>query len=91
MKCLAQRSLGFVAPAVARWLCNGEMLPTACGFLMADAEAWVDQPLTPVSYAGVAHRTRVRAVTPGAGTGQTGAGYSGGVNSTGPVNRVGVR
>ena len=90
--------------AAAGWLCNGEIGSTSHGGLVATAEAVVGRPATPVSYAGVARRTTVRVATPGvgapgvgalpgAGAGQVGVGYSGGVgvNLGGPVNRVGVR
>lgn len=89
--------------AAAGWLCNGEIGPTSSG-PVATAEARLGRPATPVSYAGVARRTTVRVATPGvgapgvgvlpgAGAGQAGVGYSGGVgvNLGGPVNRVGVR
>lgn len=68
---------------------------------IASADAVVGRPATPVSYAGVARRTTVRAVTPGAGA--PGVGVTPGVgvgapgvgaapaNRGGPVNRVGVR
>jgi hypothetical protein len=108
--------------AATAWLCNGVIGPTTSGGLVATAEARFGRPATPVSYAGVARRTTVRAATPGvgapgygarpgygyggvggcasgvgvlpgAGAGQAGVGYSGGVgvNLGGPVNRVGVR
>ena len=78
--------------ATAMWLFNGQSSPT--GFdLVAAAEAVVGAPATPVSYAGVARRTTVRAVTPGVGA--PGVGVAPGVNTPtnvgGPVNRVGVR
>lgn len=90
--------------AAAGWLWNGEIQPTLHGDLAVIAEAVVGAPATPVSYAGVARRSTVGAggvggpasgvgVLPGAGAGQAGVGYSGGVgvNLGGPVNRVGVR
>lgn len=73
---------------------------------MSFAHAVVGCPATPVSYAGVARRSTVGVkaggvggpasgvgVLAGAGAGQAGVGYSGGVrlNLGGPVNRVGVR
>jgi hypothetical protein len=48
--------------AIAGWMGNG-----SDGSLVATAEAVVGRPATPVSYAGVARRTTVRAVTPGLG------------------------
>jgi hypothetical protein len=70
---------------------SGEIPRNAQDGLVATAAAVVGAPVTPVSYAGVARRTTVRAATPGAG--QAGVGYSAGVgmNLGGPVNRVGVR
>jgi hypothetical protein len=68
------------ALAVAGWLCNGDLRPTLDGGLIANAEAVVGRPATPVSYAGVARRTTVRAVTPGVGAGGVG----------GPASGVGV-
>jgi hypothetical protein len=71
--------LGFcLASAGLFW--NGEIWPTAEGGLVTSAEARVGRPLTPVSYAGVARRTTVRAVTPGVGAGGVG----------GPASGVGV-
>ena len=77
--------------AVAVWVWNGDIRPTMHGDLLNTAEAVVGAPATPVSYAGVARRTTVRAVTPDVGD-AAGVGYSGGVgvNLGGPVNRVGV-
>ena len=49
--------------AAAIWLCNDG----TDGNLVATAQAVVGRPATPVSYAGVARRTTVRAATPGAG------------------------
>jgi hypothetical protein len=87
--------------AAAGWLCNGEIGPTLHGGLVATAEAVVGRPATPVSYAGVARRTTVRAVTPGVGAPGVGVAPRPGVgapgvgvapaNRGGPVNRVGVR
>jgi hypothetical protein len=85
--------------AVAGWLWSWG--PTATGGLVATAQAVVGAPATPVSYAGVARRTTVRAATPGVGA--PGVGVTPGVgvgapgvgaapaNRGGPVNRVGVR
>ena len=90
--------LGLVAAGLI-W--NGEIRPTSNKGMIATAEAVVGRPATPVSYAGVARRTTVRAVTPGAGA--PGVGVTPGVgvgapgpgvspaNAGGPVNRVGVR
>ena len=96
MKTTARRTLSGLALAVAGWLCNG-----ADGQLVATAQAVVGRPATPVSYAGVARRTTVRAATPGAGAPGVGVRPGVGVgapgvgpapaNRGGPVNRVGVR
>jgi hypothetical protein len=56
---------------------NGEIWPTAGQGFVSTAEAVVGRPVTPVSYAGVARRTTVRAGSA--------------PNAGGPVNRVGVR
>ena len=71
------------ALAVAGWLCNGEIGPTAHGGMVATAEAVVGRPATPVSYAGVARRTTVRAVTPGAGAPGVGVAPRPGVGAPG--------
>lgn len=82
--------------AVAGWLWNGEIRPTSHGGLLANAEAVIGRPATPVSYAGVARRSTVGAgapgvgVTPGVGAGAPGVGAAP-ANRGGPVNRVGVR
>lgn len=96
MKTTARRTLSGLALTVAGWLCNG-----ADGQLVATAQAVVGRPATPVSYAGVARRTTVRAATPGAGAPGVGVRPGVGVgapgvgpapaNRGGPVNRVGVR
>jgi len=93
-------ALSFGAFAV---LWSGDVVAPGRG-LVAPAEAVVGRPATPVSYAGVARRSTVGrggiggpasgvGVLPGAGAGQVGLGYSGGVgvNLGGPVNRVGIR
>jgi len=67
--------------AAAGWLWNGEIQPTLHGDLVAIAEAVVGAPATPVSYAGVARRTTVRAVTPGVGA--PGVGVAPGVGAGG--------
>jgi hypothetical protein len=94
-----------VAVVAAGLLMNAEIRPVP-HLLVSSAEAIIGAPLTPVSYAGVARRSTVGVgyggvggpasgigVLPGAGAGQVGVGYSGGVgvNLGGPVNRVGVR
>ncbi|MBN1548399.1 MAG: hypothetical protein JW902_17245 [Syntrophaceae bacterium] len=85
-KCLL--ILGLVA---AGCLWNGEIQPTLRGDLVSIAEAVVGAPATPVSYAGVARRTTVRAVTPGVGA--PGVGVAPGVGAGGvggPASGVGV-
>jgi hypothetical protein len=68
------------ALAATAWISNGHIGPTASGGLIASAHAVVGRPVTPVSYAGVARRTTVRAATPGVGYGGVG----------GPASGVGV-
>ena len=51
-----------VALAVAGWMWSGDFRSPS-GNLVATAEAIIGRPLTPVSYAGVARRTTVRAAT----------------------------
>jgi hypothetical protein len=78
--------------AVAGWLCNGHIGPAPGGGPIATAEARFGRPATPVSYAGVARRTTVRAATPGLGAPGVGVrpGYGyGGVG--GPASGIGVR
>lgn len=86
-----KRSLLTIGLAVTAWLGNGEMGQTPDAGLVASAQAWVGHPATPVSYAGVARRTTVRAVTPGVGAPGVGVapGYgAGGIG--GPAFGVGV-
>lgn len=100
-----RRSSLLFGVCTSAFLWNGELPPLTDGF-MSSAHAVVGRPATPVSYAGVARRSTVGVgaggvggpasgvgVLPGAGAGQAGVGYSGGVgvNLGGPVNRVGVR
>jgi len=77
--------------ASAAWLLNGEMGPISSGGFIATAEARFGRPATPISYAGVARRTTVRAVTPGLGA--PGVGVAPGVGAGGiggPASGVGV-
>jgi len=77
--------------AAAGWLWNGDIQSIWHGDLVGIAEAVVGAPATPVSYAGVARRTTVRAVTPGVGA--PGAGVAPGVGAGGvggPASGVGV-
>lgn len=61
--------------------CGYELSGSASsGFLIGTVEARFGRPATPVSYAGVARRTTVRATTPGVGAGGVG----------GPASGVGV-
>ncbi|MEN8176645.1 MAG: hypothetical protein ABFS23_12835 [Pseudomonadota bacterium] len=80
MKQRARSYLLFTTLAAAGWLGNGEIGPTLSGGWIATAEARIGRPATPVSYAGVARRTTVRATTPGVGAGGVG----------GPASGVGV-
>lgn len=66
--------------ATGGWLINGQPWPASSAGFMSTAEARFGRPATPVSYAGVARRTTVRAATPGAGAGGVG----------GPASGVGV-
>ena len=111
MKQVSFKFVFILGVATAGWLLNGQFGPTFSEGWLATADARIGRPATPISYAGVARRTTVRAETagvrrggvggpasgvgvlPGAGAGQVGVGYSGGVgvNLGGPVNRVGVR
>lgn len=74
------KSSSILALALAGWLCNGDLGPVFRDGPMANAKAVVGRPATPVSYAGVARRSTVRAVTPGVGAGGVG----------GPASGVGV-
>jgi len=61
------------------------------GFVVSSAEAVIGRPWTPLSYAGVARRTTVRAETPGLGA--PGVGVAPGVGYGGiggPASGVGV-
>ena len=88
---LANRSLLVLALAASGVLWNGQFWPSGERSLVASAEARAGRPATPVSVAGVARRTTVRAggvggpasgvgVAPGAGAGGVG----------GPASGVGV-
>jgi hypothetical protein len=103
--CTLRRSALALGLFAAAFLWNGELPLFSNGFV-SSAHAVVGRPATPISYAGVARRSTVGVgvggvggpasgvgVLPGAGAGQAGVGYSGGVgvNLGGPVNRVGVR
>ena len=86
-----RRYVRVLALAAAGWLCNGEIGPASREGLIAAADAVVGAPATPVSYAGVARRTTVRAVTPGVGA--PGVGVAPGVGAGGvggPASGVGV-
>jgi len=85
--------------AVAGWICNGDIGMTSQAGIVANAEAVVGAPATPVSYAGVARRSTVGAgapgvgVTPGVGVGAPGIGVAPGVGPGGvggPASGVGV-
>jgi hypothetical protein len=51
-----------LALAVAGWMWSGDFKAPS-GDLVATAEAIIGRPMTPISYAGVARRTTVRAAT----------------------------
>jgi hypothetical protein len=78
--------LGLAATALI-W--NGAIRPTGQGF-MATAEAVRGRTATPVSYAGVARRTTVRAATPGVGAPGVGVTPGVGVGAPGPGVTPGV-
>ena len=80
MKQRIPRFVIMVSLAAAGWLCNGQPSQFYSGGFMSAAEARFGRPATPVSYAGVARRTTVRAATPGVGAGGIG----------GPASGVGV-
>ena len=82
MKFYILKILSILGTAVTLWLCNGEVGTMASNGFLATAEARLGRPATPVSYAGVARRTTVRATaaTPGVGRGGVG----------GPASGVGV-
>jgi hypothetical protein len=86
-----RRNLWAVGLAASAWLCNGEIGPSPGAGLVATAQAWIGRPATPMSYAGVARRTTVRAETPGLGA--PGVGVAPGVGFGGvggPASGVGV-
>jgi len=76
----AFRLVLMLSVASAAWLFNGAIGTGLSEGWMATAEARRGRPATPVSYAGVARRTTVRAATPGVGSGGVG----------GPASGVGV-
>jgi len=82
-------TLGLVA--LAGWLGTDGPSGLHDGFLVSTAEARFGRPATPVSIAGVARRTTVRAATPGVGA--PGVGVAPGVGAGGiggPASGVGV-
>jgi hypothetical protein len=83
MRHIIGKGMLMLSLAAAGWLWNGEIQPTLQRDLVFIAEAVVRAPATPVSYAGVARRSTVRAGAPGVGVAPA--------NRGGPVNRVGVR
>lgn len=91
MKHVIRKSLLILSLAVAGWLWNGDIQRMLHGDLVCIAEAVVGAPATPVSYAGVARRTTVKAATPGVGA--PGVGVAPGVGAGGvggPASGVGV-
>ncbi len=91
MTAATRRFLLLSGLGAAAWLCNGAIGPTVNSGLMASAQAIIGRPLTPVSYAGVARRTTVRAVTPGVGAPGYGVAPGVGVGGIGgPASGVGV-
>ena len=91
MKPVMRKYLLMFGLGAAAWLVNGVVSMTPEGGLMATAEARIGRPATPVSYAGVARRTTVRAATPGVGYGGVGGPASGvGVLPGAGAGRAGV-
>lgn len=91
MKAKLRRLLLLAGAGAVAWCCNGMIGPASDGGLMAAAEAVVGRPATPVSYAGVARRSTVRAVTPGVGAPGYGARPGVGAGGVGgPASGVGV-
>ena len=82
MRHVIGRYILIISLAVAGLTWNVEIGPTSNSGLVAVAEAVVGAPATPVSYAGVARRTTVRAVTPGVGA--PGVGVTPGVGAGAP-------
>ena len=78
-----------IGVAAAGWLCGVQPFRAVVDGLVPVAEARFGRPATPISYAGVARRTTVRAVTPGLGA--PGVGVAPGVGGVGgPASGVGV-
>lgn len=77
MKTIAAKFVLTLGVAVAGWLLNIQIAPSSSVGWMATAEARIGRPATPLSYAGVARRTTVRAETPGVGLGGVGGPASG--------------
>ena len=86
MQGISIKALWVVPVAMSAWLANGSLDSTGHFKLIADAEAVVGRPATPVSAAGVARRSAVDAGAPGVGV-APGVG-AGGVG--GPASGVGV-
>lgn len=76
---IALRKISIATAAMAAFVvglsCDGTPRIDGSGFL-AEAQARVGRPLTPMSYAGVARRTTRRAVAVGAAAGAAGAYYA---------------
>jgi hypothetical protein len=76
MKCLVRNIAVTLFAVLAVWGVNGKFNISE-GLTYASAEARIGRPATPVSYAGVARRTTVRAATPGVGARGVGVGARG--------------
>ena len=77
--------------AAAGWLGNMNMGDEFTVDLVTAAEARIGRPATPISYAGVARRTTVRAATPGLGAPGVGVAPGVGLGGVGgPASGVGV-
>jgi hypothetical protein len=91
MKPIGSRGLLMGVVALTAWLAGGAPPELRVGYLFTTAEARFGRPATPVSYAGIARRTTVRAATPGVGA--PGVGVAPGVGAGGvggPASGVGV-
>ena len=86
MQGISIKVLWVVPLAMSAWLANGSLDSAGQFKLIADAEAVVGRPATPVSAAGVARRSAVDVGAPGVGV-APGVG-AGGVG--GPASGVGV-
>ena len=88
MQGISIKVLWVVPLAMSAWLANGSLDSTGQFKLIADAEAVVGRPATPVSAAGVARRSAVDVDVGAPGVGVAPGVGAGGVG--GPASGVGV-